>query len=59
MEGDEEVLAFGVELGVQRSRVRLDREAGSLGELFAGGVGEGVIGGGQELGAGGRVAIGE
>ena len=59
VEGHEEVLALRVELGVEGSRVRLDGEAGRSGELGAGGVGEGVVGGREELGADGGLTVGE
>lgn len=59
MQRDVEVLALRVELGVEGRGVRLEGEARRRGELLAGGVVEGAVGGGEELGACLGGAVGE
>lgn len=56
---DVEVLALRVELGVEGRGVRLEGEARRRGELLAGGVVKGAVGGGEELGACLGGAVGE
>lgn len=59
VEVDEEVLARGVELGVEGSGMGPEGQTRRRRELLAGGVGEGAVGLGQELGAGLGGAVGE